>query len=53
MSTGKLEDRAPIPEPSSLDTMMNDPENRDAVALPIEVGARPAKLSASTSPQMW
>jgi predicted RNase H-like HicB family nuclease len=40
---GMLEDRESIPEPSSLDTVMNGSENRDAVAFLVEVGARPAK----------
>jgi predicted RNase H-like HicB family nuclease len=38
---GMLEDREPIPEPSSLDAIMNDPENRDAVAFLVEVPTRP------------
>jgi hypothetical protein len=33
-----LEDRESIPEPSSLDTVMNGSENRDAVAFLVEVG---------------
>ena len=41
---GMLEDREPIPEPSSLDTIMNDPENRDAVAFLVEVPTRPICL---------
>jgi predicted RNase H-like HicB family nuclease len=40
---GMREDREPIPEPSSLDAIMNDPENRDSVAFLVEIGARPAK----------
>jgi predicted RNase H-like HicB family nuclease len=40
---GMLEDREPIPEPSSPDSVMNGSENRDAVAFLVEVGARPAK----------
>jgi predicted RNase H-like HicB family nuclease len=40
---GMLEDRESIPEPSSLDSVMNGSENRDAVAFLVEVGARPAK----------
>jgi predicted RNase H-like HicB family nuclease len=40
---GMLEDRESIPEPSSLDSVMNDTGNRDAVAFLVEVGARPAK----------
>jgi len=37
------EDRDPIPGPSSLDGVMNDPANRDAVAFLVEVGIQPAK----------
>lgn len=40
---GMVEDQEPIPEPSSRDTIMNDPENRDAVAFLAEVATRPAK----------
>jgi predicted RNase H-like HicB family nuclease len=40
---GMLEDQAPIPEPSSLDSIMSDPEHRDAVAFLVEVATRPAK----------
>jgi predicted RNase H-like HicB family nuclease len=40
---GMREDGEPILEPSSLDAIMNDPENRDAVAFLVEIGARPAK----------
>jgi predicted RNase H-like HicB family nuclease len=40
---GMLEDRQPIPEPSPLDAIMNDPDNRDAVAFLVETGTKPAK----------
>ncbi len=40
---GMTEDREPIPEPSTLDAIMQDPDNRDAVAFLVEVAARPAK----------
>lgn len=40
---GMREDGEPIPEPSSLDVIMNDLENRDAVAFLVEIGARPPK----------
>jgi predicted RNase H-like HicB family nuclease len=40
---GTVEDHEPIPEPSSLDSVMNGSENRDAVAFLVEVGPRPAK----------
>lgn len=39
---GMLEDGAPLPSPSSLDTIMNDATNRDAVAFLVDsVGAPP------------
>ena len=40
---GMLEDREPIPEPSSLDAVMADPANRGAVVFIVEISARPAK----------
>ncbi len=40
---GMLEDREAIPEPSSLDAVMEDRENRDAVAFLVEIPSRPAK----------
>nr|WP_294550456.1 type II toxin-antitoxin system HicB family antitoxin [uncultured Rhodopila sp.] len=40
---GMLEDHEPIPEPSILDAIMGDPQNRDAVAFLVDVGTRPAK----------
>lgn len=40
---GMTEDREPIPEPSGLDTVMSDPDNRDGVAFLVEVATRPAK----------
>jgi predicted RNase H-like HicB family nuclease len=40
---GMMEDREPIPEPSSLDTIMDDPANRDAVAFLVETAVRPVK----------
>ena len=40
---GMTEDREPIPEPSTLDAIMADPGNRDAVAFLVEVAARPSK----------
>ena len=40
---GMLEDREPIPEPSALDAIMADPENRNAVAFLVDSGARPAR----------
>jgi predicted RNase H-like HicB family nuclease len=40
---GMLEDREPIPEPSSLEAIMNDHANREAVAFLVPIPARPAK----------
>jgi predicted RNase H-like HicB family nuclease len=40
---GMMEDREPIPEPSTLDAVMGDPENREAVAFLVETATRPAK----------
>lgn len=40
---GVRQDRDPIPEPSSLDRVMNDPANRDAVAFLVEAGTQPPK----------
>jgi predicted RNase H-like HicB family nuclease len=40
---GLAEDRDSIPEPSTLDVIMHDPENRDAVAFLVEVATRPTK----------
>jgi predicted RNase H-like HicB family nuclease len=40
---GMLEDREPVPEPLSLDAIMSDPENRDAVAFLVEDRIRAPK----------
>jgi predicted RNase H-like HicB family nuclease len=40
---GMAEDGEPIPEPSALDAVMSDPENREAVAFLVDVPTRPAK----------
>jgi predicted RNase H-like HicB family nuclease len=40
---GMVEDREPIPAPSTLDAVMGDPQNRDAVAFLVDAGTRPAK----------
>jgi predicted RNase H-like HicB family nuclease len=40
---GMQEDRDPLPEPSTLDAMMADPENHLAVAFLVEVGTKPAR----------
>ena len=41
---GLIEDGEAIPEPSSLETVMADPVNRDGVATLVSVEARPAKI---------
>nr|WP_294554485.1 type II toxin-antitoxin system HicB family antitoxin [uncultured Rhodopila sp.] len=40
---GMIEDGEPIPEPSSLDAVMADAGNRDAVAFLVDTAARPAR----------
>ena len=40
---GLSEDREPIPEPSTLDSVMSDPANRDAVAFLVDVPTKPAR----------
>jgi predicted RNase H-like HicB family nuclease len=40
---GMIEDREPIPKPSSLDAIMDDADNRDAVAFLVEISSKPAK----------
>lgn len=40
---GMREDREPVPEPATLDAIMADPQNRDAVAFLVEFGTHPAK----------
>ena len=40
---GMLQDRESIPEPTSLETIMADPDNRDAVAFLVEAATRKAK----------
>lgn len=37
---GLAEDGEPIPEPSSLETVMNDPDNRDGVAILVRAETR-------------
>jgi predicted RNase H-like HicB family nuclease len=41
--TGMAEDGDAFPEPSSLDAVMADPGNREAVALLVDAPTRPAK----------
>ena len=41
---GMTEDQEPIPEPSSLKTVMAQPENRDAVAFLVDLSVQPAAL---------
>jgi predicted RNase H-like HicB family nuclease len=40
---GMIEDHESIPEPSSLDTIMDDDDNRGSVAFLVETATRPAK----------
>ena len=40
---GMVEDREPVPEPSGLDRVMDDPANREAVAFLVDVATQPAK----------
>jgi predicted RNase H-like HicB family nuclease len=40
---GMVADHEPIPEPSSLDAIMDDPDNQGAVAFLIDISAKPAK----------
>lgn len=40
---GMTEDSEPIPEPSGLDAVMSNRENRDGVAFLVEIATRPAK----------
>lgn len=40
---GMLEDGAPLPEPSALETVMASPENRDAVAFLVAVQDPPSR----------
>jgi len=40
---GMVEDRDAIPEPSSLETIMTDPDNREAVAVLVPVSTPTAK----------
>ena len=41
---GMLEENLPIPEPSRLDVVMNDPENAEAIPFPVSV---PDQLSGA------
>ena len=45
---GMLQDGLSTPEPSSLDTVMDNPENRDVVAFMVEVGTKAAKMKLAT-----
>ena len=42
---GMREDRAAIPNPSTLGSIMADPENREAEAFLVEVATEPAPLN--------
>jgi predicted RNase H-like HicB family nuclease len=41
---GMVEDREPVPEPSSLEAIMTHADNRDAVAFLVDLAAGPAAL---------
>jgi predicted RNase H-like HicB family nuclease len=38
---GMIEDGDPIPEPSSLESVMSDPDNRDGVAILVDLPRKP------------
>lgn len=40
---GMVEDGDPVPEPSSLDAIMKDPDNRDGVVIIVSVAPNPAR----------
>lgn len=40
---GMMADREPIPEPSSLDDIMSDPDSAGGVAILVDVATKPAK----------
>lgn len=40
---GLMEDGEPLPEPSSLESIMEDPVNREAVAFLVEIPERPSR----------
>jgi predicted RNase H-like HicB family nuclease len=40
---GMREDREPIPQPSTLDAIMSDPANREAVAFLVDATTRPSR----------
>ena len=44
---GMVEDGEPVPEPSTLDAVMRDPENRDGVAIlvPVELKAKSVRVN--------
>lgn len=42
---GMIEDGDPVPEPSSLETAMLDPDNRDGVAILVPLGLAPKTVS--------
>ncbi|MGE5271176.1 MAG: type II toxin-antitoxin system HicB family antitoxin [Thiohalocapsa sp.] len=42
---GMIEDGEPTPEPSSLETIMADPENRNAIAVLVAVRDEPARTA--------
>ena len=46
---GSAQDGEPLPEPSSLDAVMHDPDNRDGVAIlvPVEAKARSVRVNVT------
>jgi predicted RNase H-like HicB family nuclease len=46
---GLIEDGEPLPEPSTLDTIMRDPDNRDGVAIlvPVDVKSRSVRVNVT------
>ena len=40
---GLLEDKGELPEPRSLDAIMDDPDNHDAIGFLVDVPARPGR----------
>src|ERR1700733_3296223 len=46
---GMIEDGDPLPEPSTLDAVMRDPDNRDGVAIlvPVDVKCRSVRVNVT------
>ena len=51
-AAGMIEDGDDIPEPSTLEAVMADPENRDGVAIlvPLEIRAKAVRVNISVPP---